>query len=156
MTNNEMTNTFAGKTSDEWLAGANRCSRTRDESWERSDTDGYLSQWANGVMAARYRHLAEIAARGGYLDLPALFTLDGDLIIAREVNTRYGWRWVWTNDYGTSTWFNESSAQDPITRRRNNARKGVYLGTVRYQALLNHNSMTTYPGEVLEIIDNGH
>lgn len=155
MTNND-TNTFAGKTSDEWLAEARRCNHTRDESWDRCDTDGYLSQWANGVMASRYRHLAEIAARGGYLDLPALFTLDGDLIIAREVNTRYGWRWVWTNDYGTTTWFNESSAQDPIIRRRNNARKGVYLGTVRYQALLNHNSMTTYPGEVLEIIDNGH
>ena len=65
------------------------------ESWERSDTDGFLSQWASGINAQVHDRQAEIAEAGGVwtFSRTRLVTLDGQETDAREVQTRYGRKW---------------------------------------------------------------
>lgn len=156
MTTTTAAGTFAGKTAAEWRAEANRAEAERHASWERSDTDGFLSQWASGVMAGRYEHCATVAEDGGFTTT-ALFDLDGNHIPARYVETRYGWSWVWDGPNGEAVWFRESAAQKDETRRRNDAKKGVYVGTALFGAWLEKSSGIPHPDrrEFIRAIDNG-
>jgi hypothetical protein len=63
------------------------------DSFERSDTDGFLSQWASGINASVDRLQATITENGGLSDFAALFR-DGELVPAVQIETRYGWRWA--------------------------------------------------------------
>lgn len=47
--------------------------RNRQESWERSDTDGFLSQWASGLNAQLAREKADLLDAGGISTFPALY-----------------------------------------------------------------------------------
>lgn len=118
-----------------WADQARQCYARQQESYDRCDTDGFLSQWAAGQMANRYHHLARLARQGWSWDYHALFDLDGNLIPAKYLETRYGWSWALLAsddpDSHIIGWFNESSAQDPARARTNNAKKGFYLGLVR-------------------------
>lgn len=118
-----------------WTERARDCYRRQHESEERSGTDGFLTQWAAGQMANRYHHLATLAKRGWTWDYHAIFDLEGNLVAAKYLETRYGWSWaILASDDPDSRiigWFNESSAQDPKRARANNAKKGYYLGLVR-------------------------
>jgi hypothetical protein len=118
-----------------WRGRARECHARRIESEERSDTDGFLSQWAANQMANRYHHLATLADRGWTWDYHALFDLDGNLVAAKYLETKYGYAWaILESDDPDSRiigWFNESSAQDPARARATNARKGFYVGLVR-------------------------
>lgn len=71
------------------------CRRRAAESFERCDTDGFLSQWANEVGAKRHELDALIVEQGGtYLFRGTrLVRLDGTPTDARMVETRYGARW---------------------------------------------------------------
>ncbi|MFF7198294.1 hypothetical protein ACFZAM_31880 [Streptomyces sp. NPDC008079] len=101
------------------------------ESFERCDTDGALSQWAHGLNAAKDRLEADIADNGGMWKFPALFDLDGNLVAAKDVQTKFGWSWMLLDADGRpSGWFNPSKAENPDTARRNNAKKGYYVGAV--------------------------
>jgi hypothetical protein len=63
---------------DHWrLAG--RFEQERHESFERSDTDGFPSQWASGLTAQWHRLATEIADLGGRHEFPALFDGEGHL-----------------------------------------------------------------------------
>lgn len=118
-----------------WRGRARECHARRIESEERSDTDGFMSQWAANQMANRYHHLATLAGRGWTWDYHALFDLDGNLVAAKYLKTKYGYAWaLLASDDADSRiigWFNESSAQDPARARATNARKGFYVGLVR-------------------------
>jgi hypothetical protein len=118
-----------------WRGRSRECHARRIESEERSDTDGFMSQWAAGQMANRYYHLATLAGRGWTWDYHALFDLDGNLVAAKYLKTRYGYAWAILEsddpDSRITGWFNESSAQDPARARATNARKGFYVGLVR-------------------------
>lgn len=118
-----------------WTEQARQCYARQQESYDRCDTDGFLSQWAAGQMANRYHHLARLARQGWSWDYHALFDLEGNLVPAKYLETRYGWSWaLLASDDPDSRiigWFNESSAQDPKRARANNAKKGFYLGLVR-------------------------
>jgi hypothetical protein len=65
------------------------------ESFERCDTDGFLSQWASGINASVARKQASIVEAGGVatFERTLLVTLDGEATDARLVNTRYGKKW---------------------------------------------------------------
>ena len=82
-----------GKTPDQLRAEAAEASARVAESWERSDTDGYLSQWANSLAADRLRLAAEIAECGGRWRFPALFDLAGNLVAAKLIETKWGLSW---------------------------------------------------------------
>lgn len=100
------------------------------ESWERSDTDGFLSQWASGLSAARDRLQADIEDAGGLHRFPALFDLDGRYVPARVIEPRqYGWgkRWMVLDQQGRST--GTFLPYHPV-RRNTLARKGYVEGWV--------------------------
>lgn len=61
-------------------------------SFERCDTDGFLSQWASGMTARLKRLEADIRERGGVAEFPALFR-DGALVPAVIIETKYGAKW---------------------------------------------------------------
>lgn len=116
------------RTAAEWLEEAARCERQRQESWERSDSDGFLSQWASQQMAQRYRTLAEIAEAGGVYELSFLGDAEGNRIEgARYVETRYGWSWVYDTPAGETVWFRESNHSNPAVAAKRNLEKGHQL-----------------------------
>ena len=67
--------------------------RRKEESFQRCDTDGFLSQWAHGINARQDDRNADILRAGGTAVFPALFDLQGRRVKARIVNTKYGRRW---------------------------------------------------------------
>lgn len=117
-------------TADQWRQRAADARRGAAESWERSDTDGALSQWASGLSAREYDAWAELAENDYQAEFPALFDTDGNLLDAREVETRYGWAWLIRNPDGTISWFNPSQARKGATRLKNDKAKGYTIGTV--------------------------
>lgn len=83
------------KTAEEHRAKAAKHERDAAESWERSDTDGFLSQWASGINARVQHTNADIAEAGGVATFKRtrLVTLEGEATDARRVRTRYGLKW---------------------------------------------------------------
>lgn len=135
--------TFGGKTADEWRAEESACYRRKQESWERSDTDGFLSQWAADQMAGRYARLAKIAEAGGIVEDRAFVDIaTGELIKGTWEQGKYGAIYV-PADQDRRIIF-ASHAANPVTRERNNAAKGVREVRVLVPVLLNHRSMETY------------
>ena len=61
-----------------------------NESWERSDTDGALSQWALGRQESEYLRWAELA-ENDYLSTYEALAKDGKLIPHKEIDTKFGW-----------------------------------------------------------------
>lgn len=136
------------------------------DSFERCDTDGYLSQWASGVMANRYEDAAKILEDGGCAEFVALFDLEGNLVPAKYAETRFGYAWALLEVNEDESiqrivgWFNESKARNEETARRNNEKKGYRLGRVRAACFLNlkNGHVVRTDGEFsskVEIIDNG-
>lgn len=102
------------------------------ESWERSDTDGFVSQWASNITSDELIMKAELIEAGGSYERDLLFDLEGNLILAKEIETRYGWTWMILNPDNPKGqalgFFNESKTKSPVTREKNNAAKGYYVG----------------------------
>ena len=104
------------------------------DSFERSDTDGFLSQWASGMTARELRAKADLVEAGGTVETSALFNLDGTIASTHYGHGQYGPFWVLNDDaaarYGRR-FFNPSQARKPATERANNRRKGFTVGAVR-------------------------
>jgi hypothetical protein len=157
-----------------------RDSRKRaHDSFERSDTDGFLSQWANDITARELEMKAELIEMGGVVERPALFDLDGNLVLAKEIETQYGYAWAILdpeNPRGRFLgFFNESKAKNPERKRATDARKGYYVGSAMvkgyvkivasgtglsgaasaYPAILSWRNEETGAPEIVEIVDNG-
>ncbi len=70
---------------------------TAIESFERSDTDGFLSQWASGLSGGLERTRAGIKENGGVFRFAALF--EGNRRVkAKQVDTKFGPAWVLHED----------------------------------------------------------
>ena len=61
-------------TADSLRASAAAHLEAREASFERSDTDGFVSQWASGICASRDSLAAEILENGGTATFPGLFS----------------------------------------------------------------------------------
>lgn len=121
-------------TPEEWRDMARAAHARSAESFERSDTDGYLSQWAGDKTGQLYSLCARVAENGGVWDFPALADASGKLIPgAREVCTRYGWSWVWDGPDG-AVWFTASQARTEEARQASNLRRGYQVVTVSLPA----------------------
>lgn len=68
---------------EELRAEAAACDRKAQESFDRCDTDGFLSQWADGITAQQKRLQADIEENGGVWEFPALFDLEGNRVRAK-------------------------------------------------------------------------
>jgi len=120
------------------------------DSFERCDTDGFLSQWASGCTAALKRVQASIVEAGGNAEFPALFDLDGNPVPAKLIDTKFGTSWgvfeSWDalNDKGDIVrWVNAFPKRESTMRN-----KGFTEGRVMAQgwaALSGNNACNVHP-----------
>ena len=81
------------KTAEDYRADAARNREQAAESWERSDTDGFLSQWASGKTAQLNDAKARLMEQGKRDDFPGLY--EGDRrVAARLITTQFGTSWL--------------------------------------------------------------
>lgn len=129
-----MSATIPTETAERYREMAKECRKRSAESWERSDTDGFLSQWASDVMANEYDMLADLVDDGGMIETRALFTLDGVIASVDQRDGQFGPYWL-LNDGATyfygKRFFSESQAGTAARRAANNAKKGFVFGIVR-------------------------
>lgn len=86
------------KTAEEYEAESRQALQAREESFERSDTDGFLSQWAHGLTSALAQTKAAIVRAGGRSEFWGLYTQDGRRVAARVVESQYGCSWLLRED----------------------------------------------------------
>lgn len=110
---------------------------SREESWQRCDTDGFMSQWALGVSAGGYHAAAALARAHGTTDTTALFFLDGRVASTHFKWGQYGPYWV-LNDEATAYYgrrfLNESRARTAARRAMALGAKGFAVGWIRVRA----------------------
>ena len=120
-----MTNTTAEK----FWEMAKQAEQDALDSFERCDTDGFLSQWASGISAEKYRAQARLAENNGKITYEVLF-YEGKLASTHEKKGQYGWFWV-LNDEATAAYgkrfFSGSQAKNAAERDR---AKGFTYGAV--------------------------
>ena len=124
------------RTAAEWREMAQECHRRSAESFDRCDTDGFLSQGAADAMALLYRLCAEIAGNGGKATFVRLSDLNGNLLDAKECKTRFGYSWRIVNADGSVSWFSESNAKNGERRRKFAASKGYMLVNIETEAVV--------------------
>jgi hypothetical protein len=73
-----------------------------EESFERCDTDGFMSQWAHTINAQKAQMEAELVD-DNMVAFPALFDLDGNLVNAKLISGRFGACWAICDDAGKFT-----------------------------------------------------
>ncbi len=138
-------------TAEEYRQMADESRQREQESYERSDTDGYLSQWALSQMANCYHYLARLVESGGDIqEISWLFHEDGTPV--KEFSYVQG-------EYGTSvriwdgektTWFNESHAKKGARREANDRKKGFVWGQVKAPVQVKTTSCGLNVGYILE------
>jgi hypothetical protein len=83
----------------------------REESFQRCDTDGFLSQWAYGLTAQEYDRQADINEAGGKAEFEGLFRRsDGKRVRAKLKEGQYGHYWMFCdmNDKPTGRFLPDS------------------------------------------------
>lgn len=126
-------------TPDEWRAKARGSDQRRQESWERSDTDGFLSQWASQVMSSVYDFCASVAEKGCVREIRWLMdSATGEPVEDwRWVETRYGSSVLIPGEgYGNGTFFNPSRAKKGVQRLERDQAKGYHWGTVECEVVV--------------------
>jgi hypothetical protein len=100
------------------------------ESFDRCDTDGFLSQWASGINARVADANARIADNGGTATfwVYEVTDLDGNPLTFRRANTRFGFKLVVETANG-EVWIDPHAAR-PSTNRN----KGVVVGRREFDA----------------------
>jgi hypothetical protein len=65
------------------------------DSFDRCDTDGFLSQWASDISAELYEREAQIRRDGGQAEFWGLFSLaTGERLPAKIIQGRFGSCWL--------------------------------------------------------------
>lgn len=73
----------------------------RQESFDRCDTDGFVSQWADGLFGNLCEERIRILEKGGYAEFPVIVTETGQVVADRVFSfpnpkahwiTNYSWR----------------------------------------------------------------
>ncbi len=76
---------------------AKDCLLREQESFDRCDTDGFLSQWANTISAREYRAQAQILRQGGYDSFPVLVETKTGKVVATNVHFFPHPKFSWQN-----------------------------------------------------------
>lgn len=120
-------------TADAHRAEAQAASAEERASFERCDTDGFVSQWANNRMASYHRMSADLAEAGGKAEHTALFHLDGTVASTHQAEGQYGPFWV-LNDAAAERFGKRfvtlSKARNGERRYAANRAKGFTVGTI--------------------------
>lgn len=96
------------------------------ESWERSDTDGFLSQWSHGLHDALYQTQAEICRNGGKAQFRVLMDLDGNEVPSKLIDTKYGIAYALLDEHNKFT----GKFVNPCISEKALAKKGFKIGEV--------------------------
>lgn len=81
------------KTAEDYRKEARAAQQRRDDSWERSDTDGFVTQWACGLSASLANTRATILENDGKAEFTGLY--EGTRrVVARTIRTQYGSCWL--------------------------------------------------------------
>ena len=92
-----MTNTEKNKDADDFRADAAIAIERSAESWERSDTDGCLTQWACGWTERLSKAKAQIREEGDTAEFIGLW--EGDRRVrAKQIETKFGSCWLLHDD----------------------------------------------------------
>lgn len=76
----------------------------REESFQRCDTDGFLTQWADGLHAQLEREKATIASNGGHALFPGLYEqATGLRVPAKLIEGEWGLCWALCDEAGQFT-----------------------------------------------------
>lgn len=114
--------------------------KRRQESIDRSDTDGFMSQWASGITSQKERLEAELEENNGFSTFLVLFDLEGNIVPARMIDTKYGPAWAEYEDphnmYSkfTGKFINESKSAKKKTQEAYLRKKGYTLGKIKAPA----------------------
>jgi len=76
------------------LSSAGLCEQHRIESILRSDTDGFLSQWASERAGCKYRLKARIIQNGGFSQFTVLVDSEGTVVADFCFTNQYGTSWI--------------------------------------------------------------
>src|SRR5215831_2243806 len=99
------------KTPDQLRAMARECYQRSADSFDRCDTDGFLSQWASDQTGRIYQAAATLAEAGWMAESVALFDAEtGALLDAKNVSTKYGSSWMVKAADGSVRWVGISVA----------------------------------------------
>lgn len=113
--------------------------RAAAESFDRCDTDGFLSQWAHGLDAQRKRAEAELLENGGTVEVHVLTDLEGHVVSTDQGFSRYGEWWRLDDSaarvYGKA-FYSPSKAQTPGRARATDRAKGFTFALVRVAGLV--------------------
>ena len=113
-------------------AEAERRSEASRESFDRCDTDGFLSQWASDMTASKLRAEAKLVEAGGLAEFPGLFDVTtGERVPAVLVvsdgkwGRRYSWRICDPKDgRGLYKWVNSRGVNAGKRAKANMEREG--------------------------------
>lgn len=80
-------------------SAATRDKRAAD-SFERCDTDGFVSQWASGIAARLDRAKADLIDNDKLAEFTGLYEVDGYYrrVKAKQIETRFGFAWLLHDD----------------------------------------------------------
>ncbi len=81
---------------------ADQHDRDAQESFERCDTDGFLSQWASGITGERKRLQASILENDGMAEIACLVDADDRIAPARWIETRFGGCYALFEDFDSA------------------------------------------------------
>lgn len=124
------------KSAEKWRAMAKEAVEKEYESFERCDTEGFLSQACWSFQRFACLDAAKIVENGGYWTFSQVYDLNGNPVNAKPCNTRYGFAYRIEHDNGDVEWFRPSEAQNETVRIRNNAKKGYFIGKVEMPAMI--------------------
>lgn len=141
-------------TADDFRAMATQCREERAASWERSDSDGFLSQWANQRMENTYLDAAKVAENGYTVERVEIFTTTGEHMESEQRDGDYGFYWFIPKADGKARFFTESKAQNRKVAVTNNAKKGYYIGCALWNVTIDSMGRREYV-DIAEIVDNG-
>lgn len=92
------------KTAEEYRKMAQGNVMASSESFERCDTDGFLSQWGHDQMARVYEALAGLAENGGKSTFVYLADLNGNLVNAKVIPSKFsGSCWMLLDENNKAT-----------------------------------------------------
>jgi hypothetical protein len=113
-------------TAQEHRDAAARAEQEAFDSFERCDTDGFLSQWASGLTAQLHRRQADLEDAGGVAEFWALYDAEtGERIRAKLIDGQYGLCWALcdANDKFTGTFYKSKYGEG--TARTKMAKAGL-------------------------------
>ena len=89
-----------GKSASHFVKESSDCYKRKQDSFERCDTDGFVSQYCSGLMGQLNRAKADIIKNGGYASFWVLMDAEGNIVSDYDFCNQYGKNtWIIKDEY---------------------------------------------------------